>query len=156
MSPGHAHRFVELFAQKPPQTSPETSLPPPSSQKLPQTPPKSSPPPSPPRIAPVREAYVALWYGNSSSRLFDGVKVLVHSIRTFDRTRPFLMMRPHDESAEDSQLLALGVQLNITFVRVPRLVSTQRVCLQTASLLPTSGAILAQPSSASLSISAPA
>ena len=43
---------------------------------------------------PQREAYATLWWGDTTSRAFDGLKTMVQSVRTFDAHREFVIMTP--------------------------------------------------------------
>jgi len=47
--------------------------------------------------APRREAYATMWWGDTTSRAFDGLKAMVQSIRTFDAHREIVIMTPVPE-----------------------------------------------------------
>lgn len=78
-----------------------------------------------------REAYVSMWYGNSSSASFDGLKVLLHSLRKHDSRRPFVLLTTGVWDAGSLQLAALRRVYPMRVVRVPPLRSADRQCLQT-------------------------
>ena len=61
----------------------------------------------------TREAYATMWWGDTTSKAFDGLKTMLQSVRTFDATREFIIMTPVPEQQlaspppVDANLLAL-------------------------------------------------
>lgn len=74
------------------------------------------------------EAYVTLWYGMHYSPAFDGIKVLLHSIRQFDRVRPIVIMTPNisDAKANPNLQNLRRVLTGIRLISVPWLRSPQK------------------------------
>ena len=80
------------------------------------------------------EAYVTLYYGDSNSAAFDGIKVLMHSIRQFDRVRPIVMMTPDIAGAKaDPNIKRLQhVLTHIRLMSVP-LIRSPRKCAHSSN-----------------------
>ena len=76
-------------------------------------------------VTPSTEAYATMWYGDTSSHSFAGVKALLQSIRSFDATRHILLMTPvpKDEvgnaETDESLLLLQRAIPRVVQVRVP-------------------------------------
>ena len=49
--------------------------------------------------SPSTEAYATMWYGDTTGNSFDGLKVLLHSIRGVDAERAIVIMTPVEASA---------------------------------------------------------
>ncbi|KAL1515446.1 hypothetical protein AB1Y20_002073 [Prymnesium parvum] len=76
------------------------------------------------------QAYAFLWYGNTSSRMFSGAKVLVRSIRHFDSSRAIVMMSPEypepSDAMKDEQLRLLHERFKVS-IRNPSAIMGMKV-----------------------------
>ena len=79
-----------------------------------------------------REAYVTLYIGSLRAPSFDGLRVLVRSIRQHDTLRPLLVMvaGAHAASTAAGIECELG-RVNVRTINVPMLNSTNAACLAT-------------------------
>ena len=73
--------------------------------------------------SPPTEAYALMWYGETRSRSFDGLKVVVQSVRSFDANREIVLMTPvKDPEARTNDPMLLALQQStprIVIERVP-------------------------------------
>ena len=82
---------------------------------------------APPRLP--REAYVTMWWGDTTARAFDGLVTMVHSLRRFDARREIVVMTPvpkplfdrHEESppVDPNMQRVLRAFAPMSTVRVP-------------------------------------
>ena len=71
--------------------------------------------------SPPTEAYALMWYGETRSRSFDGLKVVVQSVRSFDANREIVLMTPvKDPEARTHDPMLLALQQSIPRVVIER------------------------------------
>ena len=93
------------------------------------------------RAAPTpepREAYATMWWGDTSIRAFDGLKVMINSLRRFDTQREVVIMTPvpehelQDEKPTDPNILRVQQTFQpVSVVRIPFLTifsNTSKTC----------------------------
>lgn len=93
------------------------------------------------RLSPATEAYATMWYGDTKGRSFDGLKTLIHSIRSVDKHRDIVIMTPVSpqtvqDAEERHELLTLqGAFSRVVLERVPLQTifnNTTKVCQSAA------------------------
>ena len=103
------------------------------------------------RNSAIGDAYAVMWYGNTSSRAFDSLRVLLHSIRSFDGVRSIVIMLPciHAGPCNGSNVDSALHELQLIIPRVvlrhvqPLTIfqNTSKVCRGSASSACGSGSI---------------